>query len=295
MQAQRDTSKGSAALQRPEPFLVLDVFTEKPLEGNQLGVFTDAAAIPSELMQRLARELNFSETVFVLPGDGHSDARLRIFTPSRELPFAGHPVLGAAFAVGAQLERDQLRLQTPLGVVPVELRRDGGAIAFGSMRQLVPEWRAYEREAELLGALGVERSGLPVEAYANGPLHVYVELDSEDAVAQLRPDMRALAALDCCANCFAGRGRRFKTRVFAPAFGVAEDPATGSAAGPLAVHLSRHGRICFGEEIEIRQGDEVGRPSLLYASAHGSHAAIERVQVGGSAVTVARGEFILPC
>ena len=84
MQAQRDTSKGSAALQRPEPFLVLDVFTEEPLEGNQLGVFTDAVAIPSELMQRLARELNFSETVFVLPGDAHNDARLRIFTPSRD-------------------------------------------------------------------------------------------------------------------------------------------------------------------------------------------------------------------
>ena len=140
----------------------------------------------------------------------------------------------------------------------------------------------------------MKRSDLPVEAYANGPLHVYVELDSEDAVAQLRPDMRALAALDCCANCFAGSGRRFKTRVFAPAFGVAEDPATGSAAGPLAVHLCRHGRIRFGDEIEITQGDEVGRPSRLYASAHGSQAGIERVQVGGSAVTVARGEFILP-
>jgi trans-2,3-dihydro-3-hydroxyanthranilate isomerase len=294
MHAQRDTSTGSAALQRPEPFLVLDVFTREPLAGNQLGVFTDAAAIPPELMQRLARELGFSETVFVLPGEEHSDARLRIFTPSRELPFAGHPVLGASFAVGAQLERDQLRLQTGLGVVPVELRREGGAIAFGSMRQLVPEWRTYEHEAELLSALGVERSGLPVEAYANGPLHVYVELESEDAVARLRPDMRALAALDCCANCFAGSGRRFKTRMFAPELAFGEDPATGSAAGPLAVHLSRHGRIAFGEEIEISQGAEVGRPSLLYASAHGSRAAIERVQVGGSAVTVARGEFILP-
>src|SRR5207302_10362725 len=101
-----------------------------------------------------------------------------------------------------------------LGVVPVELRREGGAIAFGSMRQLVPEWRAYEREAELLSALGVERSGLPVEAYANGPLHVYVELESEDAVARLRPDMRALAAPDCCANCLARSGPPFQTGLF---------------------------------------------------------------------------------
>src|SRR2546427_8173462 len=161
MHAQRDTSKGSAALQRPEPFLILDVFSEQPLEGNQLGVFTDAAAIPSELMQRLARELNFSETVFVLPGDGHSDARLRIFTPSRELPFAGHPVLGAAFAVGAQLDRDQLRLQTLLGLVPVELRREGGAIAFGSMRQLVPEWRGGAGQAQRVGAPGVGGPGGP--------------------------------------------------------------------------------------------------------------------------------------
>src|SRR2546427_6659645 len=175
MHAQRDTSKGSAALQRPEPFLILDVFSEQPLEGNQLGVFTDAAAIPSELMQRLARELNFSETVFVLPGDGDSDARLRIFTPSRELPFAGHPVLGAAFAVGAQLERDQLRLRTGLGMVPVELRRDGEKIAFGSMQQLVPEWRADERAAAPLRAPGVEGSGRAGGGDIHRPPHVAVQ------------------------------------------------------------------------------------------------------------------------
>jgi trans-2,3-dihydro-3-hydroxyanthranilate isomerase len=131
-----------------------------------------------------------------------------------------------------------------------------------------------------------------VEAYANGPLHVYVELQDEGAVAELRPDMRALAGLEACANCFAGRGKSWKTRMFAPAHGVSEDPATGSAAGPLAVHLARHGRIAFGEEIEIRQGVEIGRPSVLHARAAGSRERVERVEVGGSAVIVARGEFL---
>lgn len=274
-------------------FVVVDVFTDTPLEGNQLGVFTDAAGLSSEQMQRLARELNFSETVFVLPPAESGDARIRIFTPSYELPFAGHPVLGSAFVIGATLQRPAVRLETGLGLVPVELRREGERIVFGRMKQMIPSWRPYEHEAELLAALSVERSSLPVEAYPNGPLHVYVELESEEEVAKLRPDMRALTELEACASCFAGFGRHWKTRMFAPSYGVAEDPATGSAAGPLAVHLSRHGRIAFGEEIEIRQGAEIGRPSILYARAYGSPESIERVEVGGSAVIVARGEFLL--
>jgi len=275
------------------PYVVVDVFTDRPLEGNQLGVFTDARSLSSEQMQRLAAELNFSETAFVLPPEKSGDARIRIFTPARELAFAGHPVLGSAFVLGAALQRPTVGLETGLGLVPVELRREGERIVFGRMRQPVPSWSPYEHEAQLLAALGVERSGLPVEAYVNGPLHVYVELESERAVARLRPDTRALAELEACANCFAGSGRRWKTRVFAVAYGVPEDPATGSAAGPLAVHLSRHCRIAFGEEIEIYQGAEIGRPSLLHARADGSPDHIERVEVGGSAVIVARGEFIL--
>ena len=135
--------------------------------------------------------------------------------------------------------------------------------------------------------------GEPVEAYRNGPRHVYVELASEAEVAGLRPDQRALAELEIGANAFAGRGRAWKTRMFAPFHGVPEDPATGSAAGPLAVHLARHGRIAFGDEIEIRQGEEIGRPSRLYARAEGSADRVEQVLVGGSAVIVARGEYRL--
>jgi trans-2,3-dihydro-3-hydroxyanthranilate isomerase len=123
---------------------------------------------------------------------------------------------------------------------------------------------------------------------------VYVELAREEQVAALSPDLRALAALgELGVSCFAGSGTRWKTRMFAPALGVPEDPATGSAAGPLAVHLARHGRIAFGEEIELRQGAELGRPSLLRARASGSPEAIERVEVAGAAVIVASGEFVL--
>jgi trans-2,3-dihydro-3-hydroxyanthranilate isomerase len=275
-------------------YVLLDVFTERPLEGNQLAVFTDGRALSSEQMQRLALEMNLSETVFLLPVQEGGDARLRIFTPRLELPFAGHPVLGTAFVVGAQLEGSRVRLETGLGLIPVDLEREGERITFGRMQQAIPSWRPYEREAELLAALGVGASGLPVEAYENGPLHVYVELESEDAVAALRPDLGELAAFgDVCANCFAGSGSRWKTRMFAPGGGVPEDPATGSAAGPLALHLARHGRIAFGEEIEIRQGEEIGRPSVLYARADGAPERVERVEVGGAAVVVAGGHFLI--
>src|SRR5580693_1322236 len=120
-----------------------------------------------------------------------------------------------------------------------------------------PAWEQFDRERELLDILGVGSSQLPVELYRNGPPHVYVQLDSEDAVAALRPDVAALADLEVAVNCFAGRGRLWKTRMFYPSGGIPEDPATGSAAGPLAIHLARHGRIEFGEQIEIRQGAEI--------------------------------------
>jgi trans-2,3-dihydro-3-hydroxyanthranilate isomerase len=147
-----------------------------------------------------------------------------------------------------------------------------------------------------LEALGVEGSELPVEVYDNGIRHVYVTLESEDAVAAVRPDLGRLGSLPAVVgiNCFAGSGTRWKTRVFAPAGGVAEDPATGSAAGPLALHVARHGRVEFGTEIEITQGVEISRPSKLHARVTGSAERVERVEVGGSAVVVARGSFTLP-
>jgi len=284
----------AARVRSPLEYVLLDVFTDTPLQGNQLAVFTDARGVSEERMQRVARELNLSESVFVFPAEGDGDARVRIFTPGGELPFAGHPVLGCAIVLGRALGQDTVTLETTGGLVPVRLRlgEDGDRVASGWMVQPIPTWEAFAHETALLAALGVERSGLPVEVYCNGPRHVYVELDSRDAVSALAPNLGALARLGQVeANCFAGAGKHWKTRMFAPALGVGEDPATGSAAGPLAVHLYRHGRIVSGEEIEISQGVEVGRPSLLYAWAEGDGERIDRVEVGGSAVVVGRGEL----
>jgi trans-2,3-dihydro-3-hydroxyanthranilate isomerase len=283
----------SARSERTRKYFVVDAFTDAPFQGNQLAVMTDARGLGGEQMQRIARELNLSETVFVLAPEQGGDVRVRIFTPATELPFAGHPVLGCAVLLARALQRGEVTLETGAGPVPVTVAEAQGLSALGRMRQPIPSWEPYAHEPELLAALGVERPGLPLEVYCNGPLHVYVELPSERAVAALEPDIRALTRLgELCVSCFAGSAGRWKTRMFAPGLGVPEDPATGSAAGPLAVHLSRHGRIAFGEEIEIRQGAEVGRPSLLFARADGSPAALERVEVAGAAVIVARGEFL---
>jgi trans-2,3-dihydro-3-hydroxyanthranilate isomerase len=274
-------------------YLIADVFAASPLEGNQLAVFPDGRGLGSDVMQRTARELNLSETVFFLPAEHPADVRLRIFTPGAELTFAGHPVLGSAFVLGEALDASAVTLDTGAFRVPVELERTNGQVVFGWMRLPVPAAEPYEQAAELLAALGLRESGLPVEAYRNGPRHVCVELASEAEVAGLWPDQRALALLPVYVNAFAGRGPAWKTRIFAPYHGVPEDPATGSAAGPLVVHLARHGRIGLGDEIEIRQGEEIGRPSRLYARTEGSADQIEHVLVGGSAVIVARGEYRL--
>jgi trans-2,3-dihydro-3-hydroxyanthranilate isomerase len=276
-------------------YVVTDVFTDTPLAGNQLAVFTDARELSEELLQPLALEIGFSETVFVLPAEQGGHARMRIFTPSAELPFAGHPTLGTAFVLAAPLQLGVIELETGMGVVPVSLERDeSGRIVFGRMRQPVPTVEAVEDTATLFAALGIERSELPVELYDNGVRHLYVALPDEESVTALEPDPRALRFFeDIGVNCFAGAGTRWKTRMFFPGVGVSEDAATGSAAGPLACHLALHGSIEWGAEIEITQGVEIGRPSKLYARAEGGAGLIDAVEVGGSAVVVARGEFRL--
>jgi trans-2,3-dihydro-3-hydroxyanthranilate isomerase len=272
-------------------YVVVDVFTPRALEGNQLGVFLDGRSFSAEQMQALARELKFAETVFLLPAVSGGDVRVRIFTPGIEMPFAGHPVLGTAFVVALALGRQEVTLETGAGPVSIALEYDGDRIAFGRMKQPIPTWEPYERREELLTALGVEASLLPVDLYRNGPEHVYVMLESEQAVASLRPDMSLLEDLAVGANCFAASGSSVKTRMFFPAAGVPEDAATGSAAGPLAMHLARHGRIGFGDTIEIRQGEAIKRPSLLYAKVTGTAERIESVEVGGQAQIVAEGRF----
>jgi trans-2,3-dihydro-3-hydroxyanthranilate isomerase len=275
-------------------YVLCDVFTNEAFSGNQLAVFTDARGIPEHQLQRLAKELNLSETTFVYPPkvDGH--VFMRIFTPSSELPFAGHPTLGTAFVLARPLQLLEIRIETGRGTVAVNVEREGARIVFGRMEQPLPAIAPFEQADELLAALGGVEPTLPVELYDNGVPHVFVALGSRDEVAALQPDQQRLAALGVYGiNCFAGEGRSWKTRMFGPMLGMAEDPATGSAAGPLALHLARHGKIGFGDEIEIAQGAEIGRPSTLYARVDGTADAIERIEVGGSAVIVARGEFSL--
>lgn len=282
-------------MSRPYRFVVCDVFTDTPLTGNQLAVFTDARQLDDTLMQLLAAEIGFSETVFVLPPERGGHARIRIFTPTVELPFAGHPTLGAAFVLGAPLQLGAIRLETGSGTVEVALERDeSGRLVFGRMRQPVPSITLLEDTGPLFAALGIDRSTLPVELYDNGARHVLVGLSSEAEVAALQVDFAALGHYEMTGvNCFAGSASRWKLRMFSPDPGIAEDAASGSAAGPLACHLARHGRIDWGDEIVITQGVEIGRPSTLYARAVGGDGLIEAVEVGGAAVTVARGEFRL--
>jgi trans-2,3-dihydro-3-hydroxyanthranilate isomerase len=279
------------------PYQLCDVFTERALTGNALAVFTDAAGLDDETLQALAREMNLSESTFVLaPASGDADARIRIFTPAVELPFAGHPVLGTAFVLAGPVRTDRLvRLETGRGVVPVRLAPRPDRAPFGWMTQPLPAREPFGAAEELLAGLGMRRSRLPIELYDNGPRHVQVELETAAGVAAVRPDLQRLARLGSLAiSVFARNGDRWKTRVFAPGEGIAEDPATGAAAGPLAVHLARHGRVEFGEEIVIDQGAEMLRPSTLHARVFGGPERLERVEVGGSAVVIARGELELP-
>ncbi|WP_344682046.1 PhzF family phenazine biosynthesis isomerase [Saccharopolyspora taberi] len=275
-------------------YVVADVFANRPLHGNPVAVFLDAEGLSPELMQRIAREMNLSETTFVLPAEADGDVRVRIFTPVNELPFAGHPTLGTAIALGETFSGDRLGMETHMGTIPFDLKREGGRVVSASMRQPVPDWWEFERADELLAALGLEKSTLPVEIYRNGPRHVFVGLESVAALSAVNPDHRALADFpDMATNCFAGSGSQWRSRMFSPAYGVVEDAATGSAAGPLALHLIRHGLVEYGQPVTITQGVEIGRASVMHSVITGSTAGIDDIAVSGEAVVVARGQLMV--
>jgi len=275
-------------------YSVVDVFTKRPLSGNPVAVFPDARGLGECEMQRIARELNLSETTFVFPSYSNADYHVRIFTPVNELPFAGHPTLGTVFALAQSSACNSLRLETGMGVIRFTLERTvDGDLVSAQMAQPIPTWSHYEHELEVLKALELEASELPVEVYSNGPRHVFVGLKNVACLAAIRPDLRVLVELpDVAINCFAGNGLNWSMRMFSPAYGVSEDAATGSAAGPLALHLIRHGKLGFGQTIKISQGSDIGRPSLMHAQVSGSMGEIGPIYVSGSAVVVARGRLI---
>lgn len=279
-------------------FRIVDVFTDRPLAGNQLAVFEDASDIPEQLLQPLAREINFAETVFAYPVHADADTRVRIFTPTSEIPFAGHPVLGTAVVLAEARGQDRVVLKTGAGPVPVRIERSAGLPTRGTMEQPLPTTAIFPDPDAYLAALGVNHSVLPVTLYDNGLAHLYAMLDHPEDVARIQPDSSALVRLARESNMplvgfnvFSGSGLNWKTRMFAPADGIPEDPATGSAAGPLALHLARHGLIPWDSEIRIAQGAEIGRPSELFARVAGNADRVERIEVGGFAVPVGGGWF----
>jgi trans-2,3-dihydro-3-hydroxyanthranilate isomerase len=282
----------------PMRAVLLDVFTDRPLTGNQLAVFLDGAQVPESIRQDVAREIGFSETVFVDPVSHPTagDARIRIHTPAIELPFAGHPVLGTAVALASDRglpAGSVVTLECGVGPVPVEI--DGRGTG-GWMRQPVPTWRPWAVPDALLGALGIDpgRVVAPVEVYDNGPTYVVVAVDDPALVVGALPDTGRLARITGSTGtslCAMTGERTATTRMFVPGAGINEDPATGSAAGPVGVHLLRHGLLAPAQELTLSQGAQIQRPSILLVRVEGLPDAVAAVGVGGSAVIV--GELSL--
>ncbi|WP_214105050.1 PhzF family phenazine biosynthesis protein [Acrocarpospora catenulata] len=274
-------------------YVVADVFTDTPLRGNPVAVVLDATGLSVEQMQLLARETHLSETTFVFPPSDGGDIRVRVFTPTVELPFAGHPLLGTAVVLAHEQACQTLGMETEQGLIRFTFRRDASGTIAATMDQPVPTWEPYEHAETLVSALGVTAVE-PVLAYRNGPRHVLVRVADTAALSAIRPDLRVLATLpDMSAFCFAPANTHWRARMFSPAYGVEEDAATGSGAGALGVHLARHSVVRYGEEIEIRQGVEIGRLSSMFVTARGKGDQVSSVEVSGQAVIIARGEFLL--
>lgn len=267
-------------------FSVVDVFTTRPLEGNPLAVFTNAAGLSAESMQRIARETNLSETAFVLPAEEGGTARLRIFTPRRELPFAGHPIVGSAYVIGRAAPLGLVRFETGAGEVPVIIDREGGFVSRCTMTQPEPRFFDGELSPEVLSkALGCKVIGA-VWGASNGPSFLLARVDD---VRAARPDPGALARLPHAVGIYeAPRERLTRQRLFAPGEGINEDPATGSLAGLVGARLVLDGLLAAGS-LEIRQGDEVGRPSEIFVELREGG----RPRVGGACASVARGVYEL--
>lgn len=297
-------------------FLQFDVFTREPFGGNQLAVFLEGDTLSDEKMQTIAREMNYSETTFILsPSDPKALCRVRIFTPATELPFAGHPVVGTTFALAhaglIRADESPVVLQLGVGLLPVELLYEDQHVTFVWMHQPIPRFETWQGDtARLASALGLTPddfdADLPIERAIVGVNHVLVPIRSLEAISRARPEADLLEAMNLPGEhpgCFlftlerAESGADIHGRMFSPAMGISEDPATGSAAGPLGVYLLRHGRLTPDETGQTRarleQGVEMGRPSALDIAISGSADNIEDVRVGGASVLMIEGELLL--
>jgi len=290
-------------------FVTLDVFTDTRFTGNPLAVVLDAGGLDAVSMQTIAREFNLSETVFVLPPDESSArARVRIFTPANELPFAGHPTIGTAVLLGridGGGERDFV-LEETIGPVPCRVRATGpdrGRAAFDLPRQPVNEGHGPPPGA-IAAALGLAPADIgldawPIERWSAGNPFTFVPIRGLAAMRRcvvdrprfdeaLRDGGRAAAFLFCRETQDAGHA--FHARMFAPAFGIPEDPATGSAVAAFAGYLAEHGNYPEGEHVvRIEQGHEMGRPSLVELTITIAGGKLSRASIAGDAVVVMEG------
>ena len=295
-------------------FVTLDVFTSRPFAGNQLLVVPDARGLSAEQMQAIAREINYSESTFVLPPDDSRHAyRQRTFVPVKEIPYAGHPTVGTAFALDllGKLPAGASRITIEVGFGPLDLEliRDGGRLARVRMAQGTPAWDEpvsdpsflARLEAGLSLAKGTLGGRLPVQAVSTGNRFLIVPVPDVAALAASAPDPRLLLALEAEHGAlgtflFAAHGGRIRARCYVPGAGIPEDPATGSAAGPLGVYLALHGAVPGGVAegrggFSIDQGVEMGRPSEIEVTVLLDGGRPSAVRVEGSAVLVMKGHL----
>lgn len=278
-------------MDRELEYRIIDAFTKDPLEGNPVAVFLNASGLSSIKMQRIAQELHLSETTFLFPSDETDTVKIRIFTPVNELPFAGHPTLGAAPVAAHLLGKNNFSLETARAVLSVAVESHGHRRWSIWMTQPSPVEVGCDWVGDALAALGAAPdNNLPVALWDNGPRHLIVPLPSVGALDSLSPDHRALSqwsnvAFNAVAQADDGH---WELRMFSPAYGVVEDAATGSAAGCLATHLVSSGAVPEDTEVEIRQGKALGRLSVMRASAR-RRASKWQVRVRGEAVEVGRG------
>ena len=290
-------------------FYILDVFAAKRYAGNQLAVVRDGQRFSDEEMQKIAREFNFSETTFILSENEADGAyEVRIFTPERELPFAGHPTLGTAWVIQREIlghEVDRVTLDLKAGLIPVDFTYQNGKVAELTMRQLQPEFGNQIDIARIAPVLQLDLEDLdsrhPVLEVSTGVFDLIVPLRTLDAQKRVKIDtpayynliekLSAKAILTFCPETY-DPDCRLNARMFAHYFGVPEDPATGSANGCLAAYLVK--QRYFGEDtvdIRVEQGSEIGRPSVLHLMAEKTAEAIN-VRVGGRLIMIAEGELV---
>jgi trans-2,3-dihydro-3-hydroxyanthranilate isomerase len=286
-------------------YLHYDVFTDRRFGGNQLAVFPSAGGLSAQTMQQIAREIGFAETTFVTTAERpHTDVRMRIFTPGTEMPMAGHPVVGSTFALARDgaigAGRTDWTFGLNIGPTPVSMEWDGPRLAFAWMTQRTPEFGpTFDDVGRVAAALGlreddIRSTGLPVEQVSCGVPFVVVPLATRAAIDRAVPDTRLLdfeAYIFTTDRDGASDSATTYSRMFAPMFGVAEDPATGSASGPLGSYLVRHSLVSpeHARSILNLQGVKLGRPSWIHVSIDTEERTISRVRVGGTSVFVAEG------